>query len=90
MELTNGKCDVFCNKLTIYFQDERGRCYCYERCYETCLPKCNACNKPMNQWTKTDDVKKYCSDECYKRSWDKYCYKGVKLWRLKIKKIGLA
>lgn len=83
MGLSNGRCDVCGSKLTSYFQDEKGRCYCSEGCYETTLPKCTICNRPMKQWTETEDGKKYCSEACYKKSWHKcsVCGKPMKEWK---------
>lgn len=82
MGLSDGRCDICGSKLTSYFQDEKGRCYCSDRCYENALPKCTICNKPMKQWTETEDGKKYCSEECYKKSWHKcsVCNKPMKEW----------
>ena len=82
MGLSDGRCDICGSKLTSYLQDEKGRCYCSESCYEKSLPKCTICNRPMRQWTEAQDGKKYCSEECYKESWHKcsICNKPMKEW----------
>lgn len=82
MGLIDGKCDVCENKLTRYFQDEKGKCYCSEKCYQTTWHKCSVCRKPMKEWTETEDGNKYCSEECYQTTWHKcsVCIKPMKEW----------
>ena len=82
MGLLDGRCDICGSKLTNYFQDETGKCYCSEECYKKTWHKCEVCNKPMKQWTETEDGKKYCSEECYKKIWHKceVCNKPMNQW----------
>lgn len=75
-------CDICGAKLSEYIQDESGKCYCSEKCYEAVLPKCTVCHTPMKSWTATPNGEKYCSERCFVSSWPKCasCGKPMKEW----------
>lgn len=76
-------CSVCHKSLTNYLQDDSGRVYCSETCFETTFPKCDSCGKPMRQWTESSDSgKKYCSESCFQSEFPTCasCGKRMKQW----------
>lgn len=63
-------------------QDDKGKIYCSENCFQKTWPHCDYCGKPMNSWTETKDGKRYCSERCYQSTWPRcnHCNKPMKSW----------
>lgn len=76
-------CSVCRKSLPNYLQDDAGRVFCSEACFETTFPKCASCGKPMRQWTESSDSgRKYCSESCFQSEFPTCasCGKRMKQW----------
>lgn len=75
-----------CGKsITENYLDYNGKSYCSQKCFETALPKCSVCGKPVGEGTKQGEYLKvnnkiFCSEKCFEQSLPKCtaCGKPVK------------
>ncbi|MDM8534167.1 hypothetical protein QUF55_05605 [Clostridiaceae bacterium HSG29] len=75
-------CSVCGKKFTNGMQDDHGRIYCSEKCFQATCPHCDYCGKPMNSWTEKSDGRKYCSTKCLESTYPKcaICGKSMDQW----------
>jgi len=75
-----------CGKvITENYLDYNGKSYCSQKCFDTALPKCSVCGKPVGEGTKQGEYLKlndkiFCSEKCFEQSLPKCtaCGKPVK------------